>query len=161
MMRWRPRLSWFLFFLVLPWGCAASAGDRHAGYYYPEPDSRETYNARAETMPDATRGLRIGFVAGLTKELEARPYAPTYAIFAKGAEAEKLIIVARQDGRLDTIYRARALFASLTGVARLLPIFAELGVQEIFTFFDLVKLLGFEQITISNGRDFAHQVMLK
>ena len=83
------------------------------------------------------------------------------AIFAKGAEAEKLILVSLQDGRVDTLYRARAVFANLTSVARVLPIFADYGVQDYFTFFDLAKMMGFSQITITNGRDFAHQVFIE
>ena len=41
----------------------AEGGDRHAGYYYPAPDTSETYVARAPTMPNAGRDMRIGFVA--------------------------------------------------------------------------------------------------
>jgi hypothetical protein len=105
--------------------------------------------------------MRIGFVTGITNDQFNKPYAPTVAIFAKGDQAEKLIIVALEDGRLDTIYRARAVFANMTAAARLLPAFAQMGVADYFTFFDLAKMLGFKQITISNGRDFAHQVLLK
>ena len=61
----------------------------------------------------------------------------------------------------QTIYRARALFASLTGLARLTPLFQQLQVEEIFTFFDLCKLLGFTTLTISDGDKFAHQVAIK
>jgi len=147
--------------LLLGLASSAAAEDRHAGYYYPEPQTQETYKARGDTLKEANRGLRIGFVTGLTKQLLAQPYAPTEAIFAKGAEAEKLIIVAFEDGRIDTLYRARALFANLTAVARLMPLFQEYGVQDWFTFFDLAKMLGFSQITISDGRDFAHQVQIE
>ncbi len=45
--------------------------------------------------------------------------------------------------------------------ARLLPAFREMRVQETFTFFDLAKMLGFKRITISNGRNFAHRVILE
>ncbi len=139
----------------------ARAVDRHAGYYYPEPGTHETYTARSETMPRADRSVRLGFVTGITNQLRNRPYAPTSAIFAKGAEAEKLIIVALVDGRIDTIYRARAVFANMTAAARMLPAFQEMGVRDWFTFFDLAKMLGFKQITISNGRGFAHQVTIE
>ena len=135
------------------------AADRYIGYYYPEPTS-ETYVARSRTMEEADRTLRIGFVTGITQQLLSRPYPPTAAIYAKGGEAQKLIIVALEDGRIDTIFRARAIFANLTAVSRGLPIMQELGVQDWFTFFDLAKMLGFTHITISNGRDFAHQVIL-
>jgi hypothetical protein len=140
---------------------AAEGDDRHAGYYYPEPTSSEVYEARALTVAEATRKGRIAFVTGITNEQNKAPYPPQAAIFAKGSEAEKLIIVALEDGRIDTLYRARAIFAQMTAVARLLPIFAQLGVEDYFTFFDLAKMLGFEQITISNGRDFAHQITIK
>ncbi len=139
----------------------ALAEDRHAGYYYPTPNSEEVYKARARPLPQASRGLRIGFVTGVTQQLLARPFAPTAAMFAKGAEAQKLIIVALEDGRIDTIYRARALFANLTAIARTTPILQEYGVEEFFTFFDFAKMLGYTQITISNGRDFTHQVFLE
>lgn len=136
------------------------AADRHAGYYYPTPASTETYVARAQTLQEADRSLRIGFVTGITNQILQQPYPPTAAIFAKGAEGQKLIIVALEDGRIDTLYRARAIFANMTAVARVMPLFRELGVEEWFTFFDLAKLLGFEQITITDGRDFAHQVII-
>jgi hypothetical protein len=135
--------------------------DRHVGYYYPQPQSHEVYKARAKTLPEAGRRQRIQFVTGVTNQLLAQPYPPTAAMFAKGSEAEKLIIVALEDGRIDTLYRARAVFANLTAVARVTPIFQEFGVEDFFTFFDLAKMLGFVQITISDGRDFAHQVSLE
>jgi hypothetical protein len=82
-------------------------------------------------------------------------------MFAKGTESEKLIIVAVEDGPLDTLYRARAVLANMTSVARLTPLFQELNVVETFTFFDLLYMLGFTQLTISDGREFAHQVVFE
>ncbi|HEY9539239.1 MAG TPA: molybdopterin-guanine dinucleotide biosynthesis protein A [Kiloniellaceae bacterium] len=149
--------------MATPVGVAAQepSDDRHAGYYYPEHGTPEVYDARAYTLPDASRKARIAFVTSITNEQNKAPYPPQAAIFAKGSEAEKLIIVALEDGRIDTIYRARAIFAQMTAVARLLPAFSQLGVEDFYTFFDLAKMLGFEQITISNGRDFAHQVLIR
>jgi len=147
--------------LLVAGTAAAEAQDRHAGYYYPEPESTEVYKARARAIPDASRKSRVAFVTGITNEQNKAPYPPQAAIFAKGSEAEKLIIIALEDGRIDTIYRARAIFAQMTAVARLLPIFAQLGVEDYFTFFDLAKMMGFEQITISNGREFAHQIIIE
>ena len=141
---------------------AGRAADRHAGYYYPPINGEpEVYEARAETMLQASRQTRIGFVTGISTQNRQLPYLPPAVMFAKGAEAQKLIIVALQDGRIDTIYRARALFADMTAQSRLLPMFQELGVEDYFTFFDLCKMLGFEQITISNGRDFSHQILIR
>ncbi len=135
--------------------------DRHAGYYYPAPSSREVYRARPEQTPEASRALRIGFVTGVAAMMAKRGYAPSYALFAKGSEAEKLIIVALKDGALDTLFRARAVLADLTAFARTMPVFGEFGARDRYTFFDLAKILGFTQITVSDGRTFAHQVSLE
>jgi hypothetical protein len=139
----------------------AHADDRHVGYYYPPPQTIETYEARADTLEDSNKTRRIGFVVELTQQMLSNPYAPEFAVFAKGEEAEKLLIVALKDNVLDTIYRARALLAMLTSVARATPLFQDYGVAEVFTFFDLLKILGFVQLTISDGDGFAHQVLLE
>lgn len=135
--------------------------DRHEGYYYPPVISSEVYKARAVPLADASRSTRIQFVVNLTQQILARPHAPEYAVFAKGDEAEKLIIVGLKPGSLSTVYRARAVLAMLTSVARASRLFNEFGVQEYFTFFDLAKLFGFEKITISDGDKFTHQIILQ
>lgn len=139
----------------------ATIGDRHADYYYPQPQTTETYVARAQTLEDSDRARRIGFVTGVTQGLLARPYPPQYAIFAKGDEAEKLIIISLDDDAFGTLYRLRALLATLTAVARASPVFRDLAVEDYFTFLDLLKMLGFEQVTISDGRNFAHQIRIR
>ena len=140
---------------------AAFADDRHAGYYYPDPATTETYKARARTLAGADRLQRLAFITGVALKQRERPHPPVLAMFAKGDEAEKLIIVGLVDGRLDTIYRARAVLAMMTATARATPIFQEYQVEEIFTFLDLCKMLGFKQVTISNGKDFAHQILIE
>jgi len=140
---------------------SAAAEDRHAGYYYPTPDEIEVYHTEIQPLPQASRAMRIGFVTGLTNQIFQNPYPPQAAIFAKGTEAEKLIIVALADERIDTIYRARAQLANMTSMARLLPGVQDMGIRDEFNFFDLIKLLGFTQLTISDGRNFAHQVQMQ
>ncbi|MEO1193100.1 MAG: molybdopterin-guanine dinucleotide biosynthesis protein A [Pseudomonadota bacterium] len=135
--------------------------DRHIGYYYGPPNSQETFTARATPAPDASRGHRVGFVTGLEVEIAKRGHPIPYAIFAKGAEAQKLIIVALQDGPMDTLFRARGVLANLTAQARLTPLLRENNVSEWFTFFDLARVLGFEQITITDGKSWTHQVFLR
>lgn len=143
---------------VFYWVSPSFAGDRHAGYYYPAPSSAEVYTARAPILEGNDRKRRRDFVSGIVREIADEPYPPTYAIFAKGGESEKLIIVAVQDGFYDTVFRARALFAALTALARQTPLFAEFDQDDRFTFFDLCYMLGFKQLTISDGKGFAHQV---
>ena len=140
---------------------ALAAGDRHAGYYYPPPATTEVYKARTLTLPDTGREVRLGFVVGMTQQMMRQPYPPQFVIFAKGDDAQKMIIVSLRDGYIDTLFRARALFAMLTSVARSTQFLIELGVAEFFTFFDLAKLLGFKKITISDGESFAHQIVIE
>jgi hypothetical protein len=137
------------------------AADRHTGYYYPAPGAIETYKARTIVIADADRKMRLGFIVGITQNMLSQPYAPRFVIYAKGDDAEKMIIVALEDDFIDTLYRARALLAQLTAISRTTPLLQELGLADFLTFFDLVKLLGFVQITISDGDEFTHQILLE
>ena len=139
---------------------AALASDSHAGRYYPEPSSSEVYTSPFPRLPSAGKRTRVGFTVGLNARQSKRGYAPTYHLFAKGSEAEKLIIVATGDGRYDTLYRMRGLLAAMTAEARLSPLFKQLASPENVNFFDLVRMTGFSQITVSDGRAFAHRVDL-
>ena len=138
----------------------ADEGDHHEGYYYPKPGSFEHYPARVYTLPESDRVRRQAFIIGLTKQLVGGQYAPSYAIFAKGDASDKLIVVALADGQLNTISRARALLATFTSVARSTSFFQQNTQPDEATFLDLLKLLGFKRVTISDGRAFAHQIII-
>lgn len=133
---------------------------QHEGYYYPKPQTVEKYVSNVVTLPESDRVRRQAFVIGMTKQLLGGQYQPTYAIFAKGNDSQKLIIVGLIDGQLDTVYRARALLATFTAVARTTPFFQQNVQPDTSTFFDFMKLLGFKQVTISDGKTFAHQVIV-
>jgi hypothetical protein len=155
--KWVP-LTAVLLTVALP---GARADDRHADYYYPAPQSSEVYKARAEVLPEASRRSRIAFVTHVMNEMiRKNPYPPQYAIFAKGGEAEKMIIVGLAGDSYDTIYRMRALLAMLTAVARTTPLFKEERVEDYYTYLDLCKMLGFKQLTVSDGKKFAHQIKI-
>jgi hypothetical protein len=49
----------------------------------------------------------------------------------------------------------------MTTMARLSPFFQEHTVAEDSTFFDLLKLLGFSSVTITDGDKSSHQVTIK
>ena len=152
--------------LVLAVVCVAfagpgRAGDRHVGYYYPAPGSSEVYEARAATLPDASRKRRILFVTELTNQMMGNPYPPPFALFAKGAEAEKMIITSLYEDGYNTLYRMRGLLALLSARARSTPVFREYQVEDLFTFLDLLKLMGFELLTVTDGEQFAHQIRIE
>ncbi len=139
----------------------AASADRHAGYYYPPPETREVYEARATTLPDASRKRRILFVTELTNQMMNNPYPPPFVVFAKGAQAEKMIITSLYADGYNTLYRMRGLLALLSARARSTPIFTEYQVEDLFTYLDLLKLLGFERLTVTDGERFAHQFDLE
>ena len=165
----RARLGWTtgvaVFLLLAVAGSiipdSAAAEDRHVGYYYPKPTQIEKYDSRALRMGHATRRSRVGFIVGIVDQVLQRPFPPPASVFVKGNQAEKMIIIANTPGRLDTIYRVRAYLATLTSVARAMPIFAELQVEDVFTFLDLLKMLGFTQLTVSDGDRFSHQILVR
>jgi hypothetical protein len=138
----------------------AQEDSKHEGYYYPKPQTVEQFVSSAITLPESDKTRRQAFVIGMTKQLLDGKYAPGFVIFAKGDQSEKLIIVGTIDGQINTVYRARALLAQMTAVARASPFFQQNVQPEESTFFDFMKLLGFRQITITDGRDFAHQAVV-
>ena len=118
------------------------------------------YGARAEPLPDANRESRIGFIVGFNREMRLRR-SPRFVIFAKGDEADKLIIVGLVDGYLDTIYRVRALLGPAHCRRARDEIIQRVGVETFFTFLDFAKLFGFKSVTVSDGKQFTHQVTLE
>lgn len=140
---------------------AAAAADRHAGYYYPGKVTHEDYTARGKPLPIYNRKSRLDFVNQLNLQLVAKPYPPPFVLFAKGDEAEKAILVSLNADFANTLYRMRALLALMTTLSRQTELFKEFKVDDLFTFFDQLRLLGFEQLTVSDGRDFAHQIDFK
>ena len=140
---------------------SAGAFDAHAGYYYPDPQTREVYVSELEMAPDAGKRSRAAFVIGLAAQHDKRSRVVGYHLFAKGADLEKLIIVATGDGQYDTLYRLRALLASLTSMARSTELFARSNQPQELNFLDFCKLIGFTQVTVSNGKDVAHQILVQ
>lgn len=150
---------------MLIWPPAARSDEvptgRHAGYYHPPPASTETYVARTRILADSDRQRRVGFVTLLTNQMLHNPDPPPFAMFAKVEQTEKPIIVGLHDQGFISIYRARALLAMLTATARVSPLFRETSLADVLTFLDLVTLLGFELVTVSDGREFAHQIVIE
>ena len=139
----------------------ASGEDRYIGYYYPKPTATETFESSMQTIAGAERAQRVQFVTVVSQGTIQSAYRVPYAVFAKGEKADRLIIVGMQQGELNTIYRMRALLANMTTMSRLSPFFQERTVAEDATFFDLLKLLGFREVTITDGEKTTLQVTIK
>ncbi|SDU38335.1 hypothetical protein [Stappia sp. ES.058] len=145
---------------VLSSGVAKGA-DMHAGYYYPAPTNQEVYVARVTVAGDATKRSRAAFAAGFEQQQLARGFAPDYHLFVKGEDFEKMIIIATGPDRYDTLFRIRALLAALTSQARSTPLFQQAETPHELTFLDFCKLMGFRQLTVSDGDDLTHQILLR
>jgi hypothetical protein len=139
----------------------AAGEDRYIGYYYPKPTATETFESSMQTIAGAERAQRVQFVTVVSQGTIQSAYRVPYAVFAKGEKADRLIIVGLQQGELNTIYRMRALLANMTTMSRLSPFFQERTVAEDATFFDLLKLLGFRELTITDGEKTTLQVTIK
>jgi len=139
----------------------AAGEDRYIGYYYPKPTATETFESSMQMIAGAERAQRIQFVTVVSQGTIQSAYRVPYAVFAKGEKADRLIIVGMQQGELNTVYRMRALLANMTTMSRLSPFFQERTVAEDATFFDLLKLLGFRELTITDGEKTTLQVTIK
>lgn len=148
--------------LVLAALVALPAGAEQAGYYYPEIGSEEVFKRTIAPVPQTpAREVRAGFITEITAAQLEAPDNPRFVIFAKGAEAEHMIIVALDDEIFRTLFRARAILAQLTSNARRTDFFREVGIETTATWFDLAKMLGFEDIVISDGQSWSHRIMLE
>ena len=138
----------------------AVANDK-AGYHYPAITSTEVFDRSLGRPPPADRTVRTNFITELTKAQLEAPAAPQYVVFAKGQRAQHMIILALEDDIFRTLYRARAVLAQLTSNARSTDFFRNNNLQFVATWFDLAKLLGFEDIVISDGVTWSHLVVLR
>ena len=152
---------------ALPAACLALAlalgpagAQTREGYYYPPVASEEVFERQlTRPLEPVTRDLRVAFVTQLTKAQLEAPETPRFSVFAKGAEAEHMIIVALDDEVFRTLFRARAVLAQLTSNARATEFFINNGMEATATWFDLAKLLGFEDLVISDGESWSHRVV--
>jgi hypothetical protein len=140
---------------------AKPSPSHHEGYYYPKITSREVYTALTRPLAKMDRHARLLFVSSAAQQQIEGGYAPRYASFAKGDDAEELIIIGLDETSFATLYRARAVMAALSSLARLSPLLKDADLEDALTYYDLIHLLGFKTITISDGRNFTHRVTLR
>ena len=137
-----------------------ASADSRSGYYYPAITSEEVFQRSFQQTPPADREVRINFITQITKAQIEAPENPRFSIFAKGQRAQHMVIVALDDEIFRTLYRARAQLAQLTSNARSTDFFINNNIQFSATWFDLAKLLGFEDIVISDGVIWSHKIVL-
>ncbi len=148
-----------LFFILLANAATAQTNDPIEEYYYPKITSQEIFSRVLLTAPESDKDVRIGFATSITQAQLAAPESPRFVIFAKGDDAKKLIIIALDDNIFKTIYRARALLAQLTSNLRGNNFLGKQDLKDEGTFYDLLQLMRFESLVISDGDTWAHKVV--
>jgi len=142
-------------------GFSAYAEDRRVNYYYPPVGTEELFDRSIGSAPPAIAAVRTAFLTQFTKEQLASPTKPRISIFAKGSDAQHMIIVALDDEVFRTLFRARAVLAQMTSHARTTPFFKKNGIQFNATWFDLAKILGFVDIVITDGDTWSHKIVIE
>ncbi|WP_298843125.1 hypothetical protein [uncultured Roseobacter sp.] len=137
---------------------AVSAEDRYVGYYYPEVTSEETFDRVIRASQGAGKAVRVDFVNVLTTAQLEAPESPRFVFFAKGEDAATLILTALDDDVFSTLYRARALMAQLTVSVRRGGFFRQEELQYVATFYDLLQLMQFDELLITDGETWTHRV---
>jgi hypothetical protein len=144
---------------VASFGGAAWAAGRDS-YYYPPVNSEEVFARDLALAPIPRRAVRVGLITRITRTQLAAPESPRFVIFAKGDEAKHMIIIALDDQVFKTVYRARAVLAQLTSNVRSADFFTS-NIEDYATWFDLAKLLGFDDLVISDGATWSHRVIFE
>lgn len=136
---------------------AGAANERHVGYYYPAITSTETFD-RVIRRPGSNKDVRVDFLTQLTQAQLAAPESPRFIFSAKGEGSEDLILVALDDEVFRTLYRARAVMAQMTSNIRNSPLFRQQELQSVATFYDLLQMLEFDSLVITDGQSWSHRV---
>ena len=144
-------------FLLAPGFASAQLG---SDYYYHSPTVTETYTPTTLTLVDASERQRSRFVAGIVNAMLARPHPLSFAFFPIGDDATELVIVSRQDGQLDTPYRARAMLEVMNVLTRSSRLVSSLGLDDGTNFLDMLHMLGFTGVTISDGAGYTHHFII-
>ena len=140
---------------------AVAAEDRYVGYYYPEVTSEEAFERLIRPVQGAGKDVRIDFVNQITTAQLADPASPRYVFFAKGNDASTLVLTALDDEVFASIYRARGILAQLTVSVRQSGVFQQQDLQYVVTFLDLLQMMEFDELVISDGTTWTHRVNFK
>ncbi|MEM8752794.1 MAG: hypothetical protein AAGF90_07450 [Pseudomonadota bacterium] len=136
----------------------AHAEDRYEDYYYPPVTSEETFTRVIAAAPPANAEIRVNFVTSVTKAQLAAPENPRFAIFEKGGASDRLIMVALDDEVFRTIFRARAQLSQITSNMRGTEFFRQQNLHVAGTMFDMLQIMGFKSLVISDGVSWSHLV---
>ncbi len=140
---------------------SVAAQEKYVGYYFPQITSTEVFDRVIRDAGASNKRVRVDFLTTLTKAQLAAPESPRFVFFAKGEGSSDLILVALDDEVFSTLYRARAVMAQMTSNIRESPVFVNQGLQFVATFYDLLQMLEFDSLVITDGETWSHKVEFK
>jgi hypothetical protein len=152
------------FVLALLTAAPAAAGATHQereDYYYPPVRSSEIFDRTLQPAEAADRAARLAFVREITMRQFSASTPKRYALFAKGEGAHEMIITALDDDVFATLFRARAVIAQLAAPAHQTTFFETNPIAEVATFYDMMKRLGFDSLTLTDGRSWSHRIQFR
>lgn len=147
--------------LALLASAPAVRADQQEGYYYPAVTSEEEFDRKMISGPKSDPLTRETFVTMVNTAQLAAPENPRFAMFAKGDGSRRLIMVGLDDESFKTLFRARAVLAQMTYSLRNSPFFKDQGIEATATLFDVLQLLDFESLTLSDGETWTHRIYFK
>jgi len=143
--------------LLAPGFSSAQLG---ADHYYSSPTVTETYAPSTSALVDANERQRNRLVAGIVNALLVRPHPLSFALFSIGEGATELVLVSRREGQFDTPYRARAMLEVMNVLTHSSRFVSSLGLDDSVGFLDMLHMLGFTGVTISDGASYTHHFMI-
>lgn len=132
-----------------------------AGYHYPKPIGAETRKTIVSDLETPPFEVRVQVVSGLSNVIAARPYPPIFFPLTEGDEEKIMVMMSTGSNDVETVYQARAIVDQLSSLVRNNPLFAEYGVESYASFFDVLKLWGFEMLVITDGDEFAYAFIVE
>ncbi|MEM0948616.1 MAG: hypothetical protein AAGK37_14550 [Pseudomonadota bacterium] len=151
-------MRYVIFFAALFFSSVTYAAERYAGYYFPGITSEEVFDRTIIDVPPPSKEVRVRFVNTMTLSQLDAPEPPRFAIFAKGTNSDTLIMTALDDEIFKTLYRARAQMAQLTASMRQTDFFRELNLDVEGTFFDMLQIMKFDDLVVTDGETWSHRV---
>lgn len=126
--------------------------------FFPDISITET-NVATSIQVDPQSGLmRQDFADYINLKTADKPYPPQVSAQLLGENGEALLITAHNNNFISTKYRARAAMARFSSITRTMPVFVENGIGPYVDFVDMLHMVGFKALILSDGNDFSYQV---
>lgn len=151
----------FAFIALLLSTTLAFAKDKYVGYYVADVASEESFDRVIRDAGQSSKAVRVDFVNQVTIAQLKEPESPRFVFFAKGNDASTLILTALDDEVFSTLYRARAIMAQMTVSVRQSGFFKQEQLEYVATFYDLLQLMQFDELLITDGETWTHRVNFK